>query len=185
MHVSEWKFGTSATGGGGIGTVLLSGGLIVLADPKETLHAFHYGGFGFGISKRLPERIRLPDLRLRRRAGGTVLSGTGGTTQFDSYGVVYSLIEERELIANDFTGGVIYAEVSAGALFAVGGSCLFVGIDQKVMMLATLNPGLFARFLLRNAKAMIVVVGDSEGLIDGIGGGAMLGAMTYEGPFKE
>jgi hypothetical protein len=67
---SEWSFITSGTGGVGLSVVAVSGGTVVLSDPREREQRFRYGaagvGWSFGIRK-IPTIGRLDTRRVDPR----------------------------------------------------------------------------------------------------------------------
>ncbi|SAK54368.1 hypothetical protein AWB80_01978 [Caballeronia pedi] len=178
---SKWTYETAASGGASIGELMLSGGSFILKDPTQTLHRFRYAGLGAGVGwgARVPKSIRLPDFNLPR--SGTSLSASGATTDYPGRGWVYRC-RKPELKPSDFAGMTIYVDAGAGLLVAESFSGFIAGIDQRAMIPWMFNPGLFANAIGASARALVGLRGMSEGLIDGVGLGFMLGSITYTGP---
>jgi hypothetical protein len=180
LNRSLWTCETSSGAGGSIGDLALSSGQIILKSPEGDLHAYRYRGFGpgLGYSKRVPKEIQLPDLKLPRGKTG---SATGSTTDFPGKGWVYRL-HKPELKPRDFEGYTLYADAIAGFLIAQGVTGLLVGISEKALVPWIFSPGLLAHAITASAKSVVILRGQSEGLIDGGGIGFMVGHVSYEGP---
>lgn len=180
LEESLWSYETSGAVGGAFGDLALSSGRFILKSPEGDLHAYRYRGFGpgLGYSKRVPEQIRLPDLKLPRGKTG---SATGSTTDFPGRGWVFRL-HKPELKPHDFEGFTLLADASAGFLIAQGVTGLLVGISEKALVPWIFAPGIFAHAITASAKSVVILRGQSEGLIDGGGIGFMVGHVSYEGP---
>jgi hypothetical protein len=176
---SLWSYETSSAVGASIGPLSVSGGQIFLKDPQGEVHAFKYHGFGPGLGggRRVPESIRLPDLRLSKGRTG---SASGSTTDFPGKGLVYRF-NQAELTPRDFEGFTLYADTSAGLLIAEGITGLVVGISERALVPWIMSPGLFSHAVSNTAKGLVVLQGQSEGLIDGVSAGLMVGHVSYVG----
>jgi hypothetical protein len=177
---SLWRYETSSAGGLTIGPLSVSGGQIILKSPQGELHAFRYHGFGpdLGIGTRAPQGIRLPDMKFPKGQAG---SASGSTTDFPSSGWIYRS-KSSELTPHDFEGITLYADASAGFLIAEGVTALIVGISEKALVPWIFSPGLFSNAVFASAKGLVVLQGQSEGLIDGAGVSFMVGQLSYVGP---
>jgi len=160
--------------------------MLVLSDPQEQMHEFSYRNGGVGMAGiRLPSRFRLPDIKLPNfiTKNGTI-AGTGATRDFDGGGVIYRL-RDKELKPEDFSGMTLWLDGSAGLLVAGGGSIFVAGLDQRLLVPWLFNPGIFGNLLFARATALVILGGDSEGLIDGASFGLMIGHISYHGGYTE
>jgi hypothetical protein len=186
LRRSEWTYKTGATGAGGFGPILFSGGNIILDDPARTMYEFAYRGVGMGQTfARLPEQLQLPDLRLPSfimRHGAVV--GSGATTDYFGGGSVQIMpgCPRKELRPDDFNGATVYIDASAGVLVAGGVSVLLCGINQYAVLAAIANPGLFIRPAINTARAALLIYGASEGLVDSVSAAFMFGGMALQRP---
>ncbi|MDR5783385.1 hypothetical protein QCE63_28640 [Caballeronia sp. LZ065] len=74
----------------------------------------------------------------------------------------------RELKLDDFTGGAFVQDFGGGVLIAESYTILHVGVPQALMLASFTNP-VFPSLSMNAARAIILIKGVSEGLIDGIG----------------
>ncbi len=161
--------------------------MFVLNDPSKHpfKYDYHVGGFPLGPGLRLPSRFQLPELGLPRfiSKDGT-LAGTGATSDFDGGGKIFRFTE-KELEPSDFVGLTLSLDFSGGVLVAGGITSYLAGLHQLMVTAWLFNPGLFANALFRSAKALVVMVGVSEGLVDGINATPMMGSISQQGPYIE
>jgi hypothetical protein len=181
LERSLWTYETSAAGGLNIGALSMSGGQVILKNPRGELHRFRYHGFGpgLGMGARAAKSIRLPDLKFPKGQSG---SASGSTTDFPGRGWIYRA-KPSELTPHDFEGITLYADASAGFLIAEGLTGLIVGLSEKAFIPLIFSPALFSHAISASAKALVLLQGQSEGLIDGAGVGLMIGQLTYVGPY--
>ncbi|MBN3850508.1 hypothetical protein G3N58_27350 [Paraburkholderia sp. Ac-20342] len=88
-----------------------------------------------------------------------------------------------ELEAQNFEGGIIYLDWSAGYLAGWSGSYLLAGINLEIMKAAMVPwaGGTFLRQAIMSAPVFIKTQGRMEGLTDSIGAGLMFGQIHYQG----
>jgi hypothetical protein len=181
---SSWSFNTSAGAGIGLGPFSISRGMLVLNEPDgKEFRQFKYSTFGMGLkSFRLPERFQLPGIPLPR---GHELSGSASTTDFWSDGIIFmnQTFHGRELTLQDFSGGVFVEDAGGGVLIARHYTLMHVGVPNALMLASFANPA-FLAVALNAAKAIIIMEGVSEGLIDGAGITSSIGMLTYEGRYS-
>lgn len=182
---SDWNFNTSASAGVGLGPFSLSRGMIVMDEPggRES-RMFAYSTFGMGLkSYRLPKHFQVPGIPLPK---GHELSGAASTTDFWSDGVVYmnQNFNGRELTLEDFTGGAFVQDFGGGVLVAENYTILHVDIPQALMLASFTNP-IFLSLSMNIAKAIILMKGVSEGLIDGVGVTSAVGLLNYQGQYHQ
>jgi hypothetical protein len=168
--VSKWEFDTSATGGGGIGLFAASGGMIQLKAEDMSLRAqFHYGGAGIGgsLGGKIPKIGKLPKIDLKDR------SGTGSTTDFNSYGdvLVMAGCNKDELAATDFSGPCMYVDGGAGLIVGYGGTAILTGLSVlKILALGGIETNPMAMIdLIYSAKGLIFMNGWNAGVQAGGG----------------
>lgn len=89
-----------------------------------------------------------------------------------------------ELTISDFCGGACTADFGAGVLIAKSYTAMHVGTPTPIIQAATFNPA-FAGLAINSAKAIILMKGISEGLIDAVSGSSSIGAITYGGNYSE
>ncbi|MDR5784237.1 hypothetical protein QCE63_32965 [Caballeronia sp. LZ065] len=155
LKESLWSYETSGAVGGTFGDLALSSGPFILKSPEGIFHAYRYRGFGpgLGVTRRVPEQIRLPDLKLPRGKTG---SATGSTADFPGRGWVFRL-HKPELKPRDFEGFTLFADASAGLLIAEGVTGLIVGISEKALVPWIFAPGLFAHAIAASAKSFVLL----------------------------
>ncbi|WP_250517419.1 hypothetical protein [Caballeronia sp. INDeC2] len=184
MIKSKWTYETSAGGNAGLGPISFSGGMFVLSDPAahKFKFSYHTSGMGLGLGQRLPARFRLPETKLPPfiSRDGTV-AGTGATNDFTGRGAIFRP-SDKELEPGDFVGLTLSLEASIGVLVAGGATVFLTGLQQSMVVAWLFNPGLFTNLLFSSATALVIVLGMSEGLIDGLGVSPMLGSISYDGP---
>lgn len=177
LRESKWDFDASATGGFGMGLLSASGWKIVINDPWKQAHEFLYSGFGLTILNIPIPRIKIPPLPILNREA----SGFGSTENFASKGYLYMTdsFHGEELAKSDIQGGTIYLDAGAGLLAGYGLSVMLLGINSSFLIPWFVNPGIFANLAsnaIRSAPALLIMHGQSEGLIASVGGaGAMIG----------
>ena len=186
LRRSAWQYNTGAGGSVSVGPLSASRGLIALDDPSGKPKRFDIATFGIGWNvMRLPAKLRLPDIPLPRAVfKGNSLAGSGSSSDFIATGWVYinHTFTGNELKESDFEGGACSIEMGGGVLVAGSITAMYVGIPVQLMMAAIANP-MFSRLALNAAKAVVILLGVSEGLMDGIGATASVGALTYRGDY--
>jgi hypothetical protein len=184
---SSWKYETGASQSASIGLLSGTRGMIVLSTPDGTKHRFNAANAGIGFGLRAPEKIQLPDIALPRAIfKGNTITGGGSTTDFDGNGWVWKTpaFHREELTINDFCGATNSFDGAAGLLVGYGVSLLFVGIPQVMMMAGILNAA-FIGIATRQAKALIIMRGITEGLIDGLSVFSTFGGLSYAGQYTD
>ncbi|MDR5838846.1 hypothetical protein [Caballeronia sp. LZ034LL] len=175
---SRWRYNTGASVAGALGPLSAARGILVLDDPAKVTHHFNFSTFGINLlSLRIPKQFQLPELPLPKGRG---LTGSGSTTDFWGDGVVlmnYSF-QGDELSAADFGGGAFIAEMGGGMLIAKAYTIMHMGIPEALMLACAASPALIG-MAARNARAMIVMKGISEGLIDGLGLSSSIGFVSH------
>jgi hypothetical protein len=185
-RISKWTYNTAASGSISIGYLTASRGFIVLDDPAGTSHRFNVASMGFGYGKRVASKAQLPDVPLPATLfNGNTLGGGGATSDFSGNGFVAMTpaFLGSELKPNDFVGATNQLDAGAGLLVAYGFTFVFSGIPQSLMLGAIANPA-FMHGALNSAKALIVMRGMSEGLIDGGSFSSSVGMLTYQGTYS-
>ncbi|MDR5762568.1 hypothetical protein [Caballeronia sp. LZ035] len=175
---SRWRYNTGASVAGALGPLSAARGILLLDDPANLSHRFSFSTFGISLlSLRIPKQFQLPDLPLPKRRG---LTGSGSTTDFWGEGVVFKndSFQGEELSATDFRGGAFIAELGGGLLIAKAYTVMHMGIPEALMLACAACPALVG-MAARNAKAMIVMKGISEGLIDGVGLSSSIGFVSH------
>jgi hypothetical protein len=185
FQVSAWTYKIAASGGVGLGKLLVSGGMFVLEDPQERLHRFAYQGLGLSLGERklLPKQLRLPEIALPKilMKNGSLTAG-GATTNFDGGGIVlYS--GKREPGPEDFQGYTLYSEFNAGVLVGYGFSAFVAGMRKEMIVPFMFAPSIFSDYLFTSSAPIILFNGMSEGLIESVGLGLSFGTITYDGPY--
>ncbi len=140
VGVSEWEFDTSSTGSVGFALVSVSGGMIRLKKPSGGGSVdLNYLGVGGG-----------PSIGIR-----FMPQGTFAPSDFISKGSVlkFPRCTRGELVAEDFLGPCLYAEVGAGLVAGGSGTLLFLGLPVINPLPIGLAPSL--------AKACVVMAGFS------------------------
>ena len=180
-RTSKWTYNTGASVGASIGTFSASKGMLVLYAPSGTPKRFNFSTFGMVIGARLPKSIRLPDIALPRGHG---ITASGSTTDFWADGIVllHPAFPGSELSTNDFCGGTFSANLEGGLLIAKGYTAMHVGIPVQMILASSFNPAL-AGLAANSAKAIILMKGISEGLVDGISLSSSIGAISYDGDY--
>ncbi|BCQ23427.1 hypothetical protein NK8_15560 [Caballeronia sp. NK8] len=180
---SKWKCKTGAAYGANVGPMLFSGGDVTFRAPGGQQWAFSYRGLGSGVEfARLPTSLRLPQIQLPKfvlKSGS--LSGTLATADFFGRGGVWMMpgFNGKELADTDFEGPALYMDVSAGVLVSAGCSLILCGgFDIESMVAALMHR---KWFIFDIAHALIILVGESAGLVDGAGAGFMMGNMSNKG----
>jgi hypothetical protein len=177
LRMSKWTYTNGATGGVGTGLLAASGGTLSFTDPDKQAQDFSYAGLGIGIFSIAIPKIKIPDLPILNRG----ITGTGAARSFDGGGLLYMTesFHGRELSKSDLQGGTVYLDVSTGLLAGYGGSVMLLGINTAFLAPWIINPGLGANLAanaMRKAPAVLVIYGQSEGLIASVGDlSAMLG----------
>lgn len=185
LRKSSWTFDTSASGSNGFGPFLVSGGLIVLDDPKGDRQKFKYAGLGMGASIPLPkllhQKLTLPKIAFR----GQEIAGTGSTTDFPSKGAVFETAAcNGDLTPGKLEGGVIYFDASVGLLYGKGVTVMLCGISPELLEMAIMmQPAM--TLAINTAPAVILVRGVSEGLQEGLSVGLTLGQIQWQGPYED
>jgi hypothetical protein len=171
LRESKWTYNTAATSGIGIEMLSASSGTIVLTDPSQQDHSFSYAGFGIGfISVPIP-KIKLPPIPLLNREIGA----NGAAKSFYGGGVLYmtSSFHGQDLAKSDMQGGTVYLDGNTGLLVGYGGSVMLLGINTAYLAPWLLNPGIggnLAANAIQNAPALLLMHGQTEGLIASIAG---------------
>ncbi|MBN3803233.1 hypothetical protein GXB81_09215 [Paraburkholderia sp. Ac-20336] len=166
--------------------LLASGGVIVVDPPSGPPRKFEYSGVGIGLSIPILKWLKLQKLELPKISiRGHGIGGSGSAKGFDSNGTVYmtETFHGDELEAQNFEGGIIYLDWSAGYLAGWSGSYLLAGINLELMKAAMVPwaGGTFLRQAIMSAPVFIKTQGRMEGLTDSIGAGLMFGQIHYQG----
>lgn len=188
LRKSHWTYDTSATGGGGFGFLLASGGTIYLKDPTGKEEQFYYGGAGMGLGQ-LIEIPKIPDISLPKQLRiPHEPSATGAATSFTGTGGIYmtSAFQGKELKRSDLTGGAIYIDAGFGIIAdGMNVSIMLLGLNMAFLMMGVAMPHMpFFRAAAHEAPAVFVMAGFSIGMQSGtlargkiqagVGGGAGL-----------
>ena len=142
---SEWSFITSGTGGVGLSVVAVSGGTVVLSDPREREQRFRYGaagvGWSFGIRK-IPTIGRLDTRRIDPRGLSDRFSGNVAPPAFWNHGAVWLLngSNGNELTADDFAGACVAYDAGTGLIAGYSGAVMLVGINPVALAAAVAGP---------------------------------------------
>lgn len=169
--------------GASIGLFAGARGMLVLNDPSRVPKRFNFTTLGMGVGARVPKSIQLPGIPLPMRQS---LSGSGSTTDFWASGIVFMhpSFKGGELKTSDFCGGAFTADFSFGLLIAKGCTATHVGVPMPMMLAAPFNPA-FATLAANSAKAVILMKGVSEGLIDGHSLSSSMGTISFDGDYTE
>ncbi|PRX32035.1 hypothetical protein B0G75_10450 [Paraburkholderia sp. BL18I3N2] len=183
---SLWSFDTSAAGGFSLDFLVASGGEVLLKDPKQQSHTFHYGrvGVGYGFGARLPRirspKVTLPEIRLPKISGHEV-GGSVASKNFTSNGYVFmtDAFAGSELRRSDLQGGVVYIDAGAGLFAGEGATLMLLGINAALLTMSIVNPGLsgLADYAIRQAPAALVMYGHTAALQAGFGAGLLVGML--------
>lgn len=177
LRTSKWIYNNAATGGIGTGLLAASGGTINFTDPDNKNQDFAYAGFGIGIFSIDIPKVKIPDIPILNRA----ITGTGAAKSFDGGGLLYMTqsFHGHELSKSDLQGATVYLDAGTGILAGYGASAMLLGINTTFLAPWLVNPGLGANLAanaMKQAPAVLLLYGQSEGLIASIGGlNAMLG----------
>ena len=177
LRMSTWTYTNGATGGIGTGLLAASGGTISFTDLDKKDQDFSYAGFGIGLFSIAIPKLKIPDVPILNRG----ITGTGAARSFDGGGLLYMTesFHGHELSKSDLQGGTVYLDASTGLLAGYGGSVMLLGINTVFLAPWLVNPALGANLAanaMRHAPAVLVIYGQTEGLIASVGGlSAMLG----------
>lgn len=175
LRLSKWKFDTSDGLSLGFAFTAMSGGLVSLIDPKKKTHHFHYGGFGVGGSVGFSlTKIEMPKGIIENY----IPSGSGSLTSFPSKGTVYMTraFKGDELTKADICGVAAYAEFGASAVAGYGGTIMFLGLNQLLVLAGEAAPPLHLIGLaIAEAPAILVMQGSSVGPSVSFGANGLLG----------
>jgi hypothetical protein len=172
LRTSKWTYDTGATGGAGLGPLLVSGGTFFLKDPAGQEQQFHYAGGGFGWGRSIgliPKKLNWSLPKFLKIAHEP--AATGSTKDFFSGGLVCMTGSFRgdELKRSDLVGPTIYIDASAGIVadgFSV--SVMLLGLNQTLLMMGIAMPQLpFFRIAMNEARALLVMYGANVGLQSG------------------
>ena len=172
---SKWTYDAAATGSIGIGLSTASRGKVDLKDPGNKIHEFSYSGFGIGFSVHLPG-IKIPPIPIINKE----ISATGAAKSFSGRGYMFmtSAFRGKELSKSDIQGATIHVDAGFGLLAGYGGSLMFLGIHTALLVPWFINPGLganVARKAIQSAPAVLLMHGQTEGLIASLGAGLLVG----------
>lgn len=184
---SAWTFNTSAGGSGGLGAFVAAKDMFVLADPKEELQQFNFGGAGIGWSWSLPKMLRKPHLSLPKiTLNGHELGVTGSTVDFPSNGVVYVTEACRgpDLTIEQLEGAAVFFDFAVGWLRGRSWTVMIAGINQELIEMGVFLEPVW-NMAIATAPAVIFMQGDNEGLQERAGVDGMIGEIQYAGPYSE
>ncbi|KDR37022.1 hypothetical protein BG57_09865 [Caballeronia grimmiae] len=91
--------------------------------------------------------------------------------------------QREELTLQDFLGGAFIGDFGGGVFVAKNYTAMHVGIPKPLMLASYMNP-VFLSLAMNAAKAIILMKGVSEGLIDGVGLTSSVGSLEYKGTYQ-
>jgi hypothetical protein len=173
---SKWTFITAGNAGINIDIFAVSGGQIVLSDPKNKVVRFNYGGAGAGIGLgfKLP---KVGKIEFRPKPLGKAISGAVGPESFPNHGIVYitEFFKGAELAQSDISGACMFIDGGAGLVAGYSTTIMLLGIDPTVLVANLALPLLDIVAVRARPNAVLLIRGPNVGLQFGAGVAGFLG----------
>lgn len=168
LRKSSWKFSTAGNFGLNIDIFAVSGGQLILLDPKGKKVKFYYGGGGVGVGFG----VTLPKIgKVEIKHLGKSIAGTVGPESFPNHGEIFvtNFFKGSHLGAKDFEGACLFIDGGVGMAAGLSVTLMYVGIDPSKLAIAMKSPLLSIAMLTAEPNAVIYIRGRNVGLQFGAG----------------